>query len=109
MKNSDWMGALAVGIIVAALRSSVLAQEDSVQNIVIEESAKTFKEEKKSYSPPVGCKFPTRPLWSNTHLHTASNGEGKNSPYAQALFNHLLSPQHAAAMPPNPRCTILGD
>ena len=51
-----------------ALATSALAQEDSVKNILTDESARNFKA--KSYSPYVGRNFPTRPLWGDTHLHT---------------------------------------
>ncbi len=52
-----------------ALGSFAFAQDDSVQNVITEESKAAFAKEK-SYSPYAGRNFPTKPLWGDTHLHT---------------------------------------
>ena len=61
---------LIAAIASLALSSSALAQEDSVQNVITDESAEVFAQEEKSYSPYAGRNYPTRPLWGDTHLHT---------------------------------------
>ncbi len=57
-------------ITVLALPGVTLAQEDGTHNLVTKQEAKSF--EKPSYSPYVGRNFPTKPLFGDTHLHTAS-------------------------------------
>ena len=48
-----------------------LAQQSGTHNLVSREEAGRLED--KSYSPYVGRNFPTRPLWGDTHLHTASS------------------------------------
>ena len=55
-----------------ALGSFAFAQEDSLKNVITEESKEAFAEEK-NYSPYAGRNFPTQPLWGDTHLHTAAS------------------------------------
>ncbi len=58
--------------VTAALMSTTmpaLAQQDGTHNLVTRGVATYFEEP--SYSPYVGRNFPTRPLFGDTHLHTA--------------------------------------
>ena len=50
-----------------ALGSSAFAHDDSVQNVITDESRGVFAEEERSYSPFAGRNFPTRPLWGDTN------------------------------------------
>jgi hypothetical protein len=54
---------------VLAVPSVALAQQDGTHNLVTRGVATNFEEP--SYSPYVGRNFPTRPLFGDTHLHTA--------------------------------------
>jgi len=58
-------------VLLLALSDVSFAQEDGVHNLVSSETAQSFEEQ--SYSPYVGRNFPTKPLWGDTHLHTASS------------------------------------
>ena len=60
---------VVVAITALALPGVALAQEDGTHNLVTKQDAKSFEE--KSYSPYVGRNFPTKPLFGDTHLHTA--------------------------------------
>ena len=60
-----------VAITVLALPGVTFSQEDGTHNLVTKDLVKDFEE--KSYSPYVGRNFPTRPLWGDTHLHTAAS------------------------------------
>ena len=61
---------LAIASVTAlALPGVTLAQQDGTHNLVTKDDAQSF--EKPSYSPYVGRNFPTRPLFGDTHLHTA--------------------------------------
>jgi len=54
---------------VLAVPSVALAQQDGTHNFVTRQTVQNFDEP--SYSPYVGRNFPTRPLFGDTHLHTA--------------------------------------
>ena len=70
-KRNHHLCMLTVTITALALATVAFAQEDGTHNLVSKEAMK--HSEQKSYSPYVGRNFPTRPLWGDTHLHTAAS------------------------------------
>ncbi len=60
-----------VAITVLTLPGVAFAQQDGTHSLVTKQDAKSF--ETPSYSPYVGRNFPTKPLWGDTHLHTAAS------------------------------------
>jgi hypothetical protein len=74
-------------IVTTMLIAPVIAQQQAGEmTLDQEEAAKHFKT--RGYSPYADRGFPTRPLWGDTHLHTA------NSPDAFA-FGNRLGPEEA--------------
>jgi hypothetical protein len=83
-----YVSAIFVVVFCAALAGPVLAQEQQAGEMTLdkEEAAKHFP--RRGYSPYADRGFPTRPVWGDTHLHTA------NSPDAFA-FGNRLGPEEA--------------
>jgi len=74
-------------ILAAALAVPVVAdQQAGEMTLDLEEAAQHFRS--RGYSPYADRGFPTRPMWGDTHLHTA------NSPDAFA-FGNRLGPEEA--------------
>jgi hypothetical protein len=74
-------------LVICSAEIPILAQNITQEfGIDPKESAKHFP--KRGYSPYADRVFPTRPLWGDTHLHTA------NSPDAFA-FGNRLGPEEA--------------
>ena len=68
------LGALFLALTVPVLPGVALAQQTGIQNLVSREDERRLED--KSYSPYVGRNFPTKPLWGDTHLHTAASLDG---------------------------------
>ena len=69
--KTDWLKGLGIFLTVLTLPSVALAQQEGPHNLVTKDDAKNF--EQPSYSPYVGRNFPRKPLFGDTHLHTASS------------------------------------
>ena len=67
--SRDILTLAIVAIMALILPGMALASEDGTHNLITKDDAKDFEE--KSYSPYVGRNFPTKPLFGDTHLHTA--------------------------------------
>jgi hypothetical protein len=67
----NWMRSLkaVAAMVVLAVPSVALAQQDGTHNLVTKDGVKNY--EQPSYSPYVGRNFPTKVLFGDTHLHTS--------------------------------------
>ncbi len=87
MKSIVLKSALLALIVLSLAAPSAMAQQHAGEmTLDIEEAAEHFQS--RGYSPYADRGFPTRPLWGDTHLHTA------NSPDAFA-FGNRLGPEEA--------------
>ena len=91
MKTNQVCRGLLAGLVVVALAPPALAAEPAVgtdAGALDQESAAKAFPTKPPYSPYAGRKFPTRPLFGDTHLHTSFSMDA-------GAFGCRLSPRDA--------------